>query len=467
MKYEFLVLMSDRLMRAIPEFMERLKRYWPDHPRLGLCGFTEPSDLPEGVDFICLGKYEDFPFQKWSNAFLKMLDHAQPNFLFMLEDYYLTDYVDGEYLQELKAIAASHHDLFKLDVYGDRENHGNCVDLPEHQGLLESLPNSDYQMSFMAGYWNRDMLRGFIPINMNPWEIELQLSHKVPQEFRVFGTKSHHPIKYQVAYRAGRRVLKDYPYYRNPKAEGKREHILLCPTSTDRRVTADIALFMAQAATLSGNPDYPFRYSFTAVTGMRGYAITRNQAVKRFLSTDCDRLWFFDDDILPVHALLDLPFIDADIVGAQYPWIGNFRPGMCNFVNDKNYKDGHQQPDFDAETNPAPEVMGIGMGATIIRRRVLEDPQMRYEAEYETRDGQKHELSDKDAPPIFRLLLRPNGEIHLGEDFDFCIRARRLGYTVRTHYGIKCGHLKSIDLNAAWDIVTSQLTVEPVEAVAV
>ena len=82
------------------------------------------------------------------------------------------------------------------------------------------------------------------------------------------------------------------------------------------------------------------------------------------------------------------------------------------------------------------------MGATVIRRKVLEDRRL-WLAE-----------PREDAIPVFREISDAYGKLCVSEDLDFCTRARALGYSIWCHSGIRWGHLKDgFDLNHVVDMM--------------
>ena len=185
----------------------------------------------------------------------------------------------------------------------------------------------------------------------------------------------------------------------------------------------------------------------------RGIAVryVTNRAAQVFLSSTCDRLWFIDNDTILPADIFELPDIDGDIVTLPYPFVGTMTPAIVNYKDlndfDAGMKDVEPGPDGVADVN------GTGMGCTIIRRSVLEDKRMRYSTIYETQDGKvKDEADEGDVPiPIFRFHRRPSGRWEMGEDYDFCIRAKKLGYSIKIRMKSICGHLKTIDLNEAFE----------------
>jgi hypothetical protein len=217
-------------------------------------------------------------------------------------------------------------------------------------------------------------------------------------------------------------------------------------------------MFFAEAVQRNADPASPFKFSIGTMDGVLGYANVRNRCVMMFLAGPCDRLWFVDADILPPPDVFELPKVDADIVTLPYPFTGTMCPAICNYKDINDFSKGMM--DIEPDESGVADVNGTGMGCTIIRRRVLEDPGMRYEMDYVSPDGRAFDLADEpgEAPPIFRYHMKPNGQVLQGEDFNFCIRAKRLGYSVKVRLKSQCDHLKQVALNQAFKTVEAHFT---------
>jgi len=228
-----------------------------------------------------------------------------------------------------------------------------------------------------------------------------------------------------------------------------KQHVMVIVPTLDRMVTDSIATFFAQCGRKNADPDFPYKFTCGTLSKIQGYANMRNRAAKMFLDGPCDRLWFIDNDTLLPDEIFDLLPIDGDIVTLPYPFAGTFCPAIMNYKDVDDFDGGLEE--IKVGPGGIADVKGTGMGCTLIRREVLEDARMRYPPEYLRPDGKPCTLDDEpDAQPaIFRFHYKPNGEILLGEDFDFCIRAKRLGYSIRVKLTSQCDHLKTVALNEA------------------
>lgn len=180
--------------------------------------------------------------------------------------------------------------------------------------------------------------------------------------------------------------------------------------------------------------------------------IARNRICKRFIESKCDVLWMIDDDTLPPENLGDLLTVDGDIVspiivGAQ-PVPPDGKLGIFNVAYMKNPKGDWRTMDWEVRDTGILDIDAAGTGCLMIRRHVLEDPRMRLPSRFVDHFGQERELDADDPPAIFAIHRKPNGEWLCGEDLSFCDRAKSLGYSIKLHTGVVCGHLKQIDLKS-------------------
>ena len=222
-----------------------------------------------------------------------------------------------------------------------------------------------------------------------------------------------------------------------------REHILIAVPALDYTISASIGHLFSVAQKKSVLPG-KYRFSMTTVEGVHGHDFVRNSIAKLFLEGPFDRLWMIDDDIVPQENVFDILDVDADIVAPLMPtlkWdvtdgVFNFNPAYAAGAYD-DINDISTSKDVDISGGGAVPVDMVGTGCTVIRRSVLEDARMRYSSA---------DLDEPDPPAIFRFQKKSNGGYRSGEDEDFCVRARRIGYSVALHTGIEVGHLRLIDI---------------------
>lgn len=230
---QVIVMTSDNQSHCLVPFMYLWRKFftgftpggmWADrdgyHPGMPIdlvfCGFTEPKiDLRQFDNwrFHSIGKFEDYPADKWSDAFLHVLDNvAQDRFILMLEDYWLCRPVDVRGVKYLYDYMAQFQNVLKIDLDGDRLyiNGGsnflynqNTYNYVGHLDLLKSPSGTAYQFSLWGGIWRRDLMRKYIIPGRSAQELELQCSDKVGDDVLVLGTRQM-PLHHANIYRSGR-----------------------------------------------------------------------------------------------------------------------------------------------------------------------------------------------------------------------------------------------------------------------
>lgn len=195
----------------------------------------------------------------------------------------------------------------------------------------------------------------------------------------------------------------------------------------------------------------PAAFRFEAAFLPETYPIhyARNLLVGAFLESDCDALWFLDDDITPTDTSVRVLEVEADIVTGRAPVS---RPGdegfpvIAHAAFSERLADGSFR--YAPRGKEPSDVVAAGAGCLLVYRAVLADPRMRLDPVYDTAVGEPRSLADEPgaAPAIFRMPSKPNGEPLSGEDMDFVYRAHRLGYRCMFHPAAEVGHLKRVDL---------------------
>jgi hypothetical protein len=213
--------------------------------------------------------------------------------------------------------------------------------------------------------------------------------------------------------------------------------------------TMGLASSMCQLVEGSLDPRSRFHFSRCWIEGARPADYARNLLCQKFLLSDCERIWFMDADTSPPKNILDLLTMDADIVSGLTPTWGNHsanvppQPNYTAYRYDESERGLMHVPIYNKGIEP---VDAVGPAMMLIKRRVIEDRAMRLSPEYLTFDDRMERLDDDDAPAIFREVRKPNGQLDMSEDLDFCWRARKLGYKVMVNHGVKCNHVKEVDV---------------------
>ncbi len=172
-----------------------------------VAGFTVPSEnlLPEYASFCSIGKFENYPISKWSNAVIKYLESI-PNelVLILLEDYWMLRKINLEAVGLARKFMKVREDVMRFDLAADRCFNKSSV----YVGNLGSLDlceaKADYSLSFQASIYRREWLLKFMKPDESPWEAEIYGSHRLNRSLlKVVGTYQW-PMNYMIVVNKGK-----------------------------------------------------------------------------------------------------------------------------------------------------------------------------------------------------------------------------------------------------------------------
>lgn len=188
-------------------------------------------------------------------------------------------------------------------------------------------------------------------------------------------------------------------------------------------------------------PQYGIQFAMGTISGCSVVSRARNLLVDDFLQTECDTLMFIDADMTfdPNDIIRLLAFSGAgakNIVGGT---------GVAR----KKEKTFHLNLDKDEDGNLLMDAMGLarakqmGTGFMMVQRQVFEvlidrHPEWRF-----------HDVaSGRTVYSLFDFKSTPEG--YIGEDYNFCDRARAEGFQVWVDPTIKLGHMGVMEYEGAF-----------------
>ena len=204
MKLQTIIMTSDNSLYTLRPFIKLWWRYFkPDYVQENIiCGFTPPTFPLDGFKFYSIGSYHDYPANRWSDAFINVLDNvANDLFVLMLDDYWLIRQVDSQAVQMIYDYMGQFQNVIKFDLTterlfadgGGKYNFGyNTYNTLGYLDLIKSSPASPYHLSLWGGMWRRGLLRQFIVPNESAQQIEINGTSRLSQagdEVLVFGTR--------------------------------------------------------------------------------------------------------------------------------------------------------------------------------------------------------------------------------------------------------------------------------------
>ena len=192
-------LTSDKYNWCVGPFLHQWKKYAHNWD-ITVAGFTKP-DID--CDFVSIGKFEDYPVSKWSDALIKLLKMTKDKYVCLfLEDYWMVRPVPA-----LKSPAIFLDDselIIRFDLTSDTMCSGYIkrIESNERYDLFERT-NKDYSLSLQAGVWNKDFLLDVLIPGETPWQVELNGSTRLSEKgYRVIGT-AQWPVMYTIAVNKG------------------------------------------------------------------------------------------------------------------------------------------------------------------------------------------------------------------------------------------------------------------------
>jgi hypothetical protein len=203
------VFTSDKYLKSLHGFSYLFNKYWGDDQKVLAFGFSQPEfSLPSNFEYHSIGKQEDYPINKWSNAIISVLQNTDPaqRPIIMLEDYWITRPVNVDVVNAMWVYMRSTVDVLKLDLMTDRlysqgmTDYGNVGFID----IIKSDPTSAYQMSWMTGLWNPTLLLKYLIPDETPWDVEIYGTPRVAAEPQtlVLGTRQF-PVRHILAHRGG------------------------------------------------------------------------------------------------------------------------------------------------------------------------------------------------------------------------------------------------------------------------
>ncbi len=240
----------------------------------------------------------------------------------------------------------------------------------------------------------------------------------------------------------------------------KRQGVMVAIPTMTNRITIQISAFLDALREAARDPEIDMDVSYTIEYGRAPVEFARNILCGAFLRTDCTHLFFIDEDMLPNPNCIRLLHSQADITAARMYKFDHPNPvkgmdvglGLCAMTIMPNGLYRQMLPEIGSPAVQECDV--VGTGCTVIRRHVLEDRRLWATNIYKPVDGPDVDgnimtPSGDYAPNIFQYKRGPNGVGIMGEDVDFCERAKALGYKIVVDLNAECGHFKQIDIDQA------------------
>ena len=150
--------------------IELMNKYWPDRPKTFLAN-SELNPEYDGVEVINAG-----PGSEWSKKVQVALERIEtPYVLLLLEDFFITDYVDNQKIESImKMIEEDGIKFYQVLVQLIRQTweKGKPYKNLEYIKIIPS--QKKYGINLQAAIWEKEFLRTIVGEgNYNAWEFEI------------------------------------------------------------------------------------------------------------------------------------------------------------------------------------------------------------------------------------------------------------------------------------------------------
>lgn len=148
-----------------------MNKYWPDRPKTYLAD-SELTPEYEGVEIINAG-----PNSEWSKKVQVALDKIDtPYILLLLEDFFITDYVDNNKIESVIQMIEEDGILFyQLLVQLIRKTWEKGKPYKENKNIKIIPENKKYGINLQAAIWDKEFLKKSVGVdNYNAWEFEVK-----------------------------------------------------------------------------------------------------------------------------------------------------------------------------------------------------------------------------------------------------------------------------------------------------
>jgi len=201
----------DKYLHLLAGNMFLLDHFWPDHPKVYVIGFKEPTcELdPDKWEFVSMG--EDMGKGSWGNMLRDFFEKHGDK----IGDYFIHMNDDAPPLQEINADMLSYiFDYVKSDpkigratlsgargyVKNNPSTRSHYKDIEGGKYKLGEVPSSGpYRTSIANDLWNKKFFLKHLKPNLSSWAFETQ--HPKNDGFRVISTAEAPPIVFCHIYR--------------------------------------------------------------------------------------------------------------------------------------------------------------------------------------------------------------------------------------------------------------------------
>jgi hypothetical protein len=199
------VLTSDNHSWLLAGFFHQWQKYAAEYGEVEVAGFTNPGTLPPEVPFYSIGRFEDYPVEKWSDAVIKYLQSLKDDLVtILLEDYWLMRPIHNTEITAAEMFMLDNPNVARFDLSSDRMFSHDTQYLQPYGPFDLCSGKGAYSLSFQAGMFRRELLLEMMHPGETPWQAELSGSDRLNKSpYWVVGTYQW-PINYAIVVNKGK-----------------------------------------------------------------------------------------------------------------------------------------------------------------------------------------------------------------------------------------------------------------------
>lgn len=200
-----IVLSCDSHYWLLRGFFHQWNKYGGRMP-VTVIGYSAPSaELLNGSEFFSIGKFEDFPANRFSNGLRIALEAIREDYIcIFLEDFWLVRYVNWASASLAFEWMKRRQNSIRMDLTRDRLGSGKLIDCGcfGDIDIIEATQNS-YSFSFQTSIWHRKRLLSMMIDGESAQVMELAGTNRIKESgYGVYGTRQW-PVRYQLMYQEG------------------------------------------------------------------------------------------------------------------------------------------------------------------------------------------------------------------------------------------------------------------------
>lgn len=194
---------SNKYVHCITPFGRLLNHYTGDRTPVHVVRYeVKAPKVAPNFRQVAIGNQADYTWSGGIMAYLR-LPIAPSMFVFMLEDYWLTEW-NKQVIETLWRYMCNHPEVGKIDLSGDRLKTPYVPhDTVKGIEIIRSADDAAYQTSIQAAIWRNDFMLSCLSETENAWQFEkagtrrmIARRKKDPSTPLVLGTKNIIPAHY-------------------------------------------------------------------------------------------------------------------------------------------------------------------------------------------------------------------------------------------------------------------------------